>query len=117
MGGCSDDSFDYFRAWLIAQGKDVFESAIRDPETLIPTLEKLEEGEYPEREDLLFVACIAYVKKTGLDEEHYYDLFEQVTKGQYDCPSIEFDWDENDEERLKRKFPKLWERFGENPIF
>src|SRR6185312_1731193 len=33
-GGCSDDGFDYFRAWLIAQGKDVFRRAMQDPETL-----------------------------------------------------------------------------------
>jgi hypothetical protein len=23
-GGCSDDGFDYFRGWLIAQGREVF---------------------------------------------------------------------------------------------
>ena len=29
-GGCSDDGFDYFRAWLIAMGRSVFERAVRD---------------------------------------------------------------------------------------
>jgi hypothetical protein len=28
LGGCSDDSFDYFRGWLIAQGRKVFEDAL-----------------------------------------------------------------------------------------
>ncbi|MCL2841955.1 MAG: DUF4240 domain-containing protein [Oscillospiraceae bacterium] len=32
--GCSDDSFDYFRAWLTAQGKDVFLQALADPDSL-----------------------------------------------------------------------------------
>ena len=31
-GGCSDDGFDYFIGWLIAQGRDYFESALKDPE-------------------------------------------------------------------------------------
>jgi hypothetical protein len=34
LGGCSDDSFMDFRGWLIAQGKDVFESTLKNPESL-----------------------------------------------------------------------------------
>src|SRR5262245_2064059 len=33
-GGCSDDGFEYFRAWLIAQGREIFETALKDPDTL-----------------------------------------------------------------------------------
>jgi hypothetical protein len=33
-GGCSDDGFEYFRAWLLAQGRDTFEKALEDPDTL-----------------------------------------------------------------------------------
>jgi hypothetical protein len=33
-GGCGDDSFDYFRAWLIGRGEDAVLGAIRDPESL-----------------------------------------------------------------------------------
>ena len=33
-GGCSDDSFDDFRATLISMGRSVYEEALRDPETL-----------------------------------------------------------------------------------
>jgi hypothetical protein len=33
-GGCSDDSFEYFREWLIAQGKEKFERALKDPESI-----------------------------------------------------------------------------------
>jgi Protein of unknown function (DUF4240) len=28
LGGCGDDMFDYFRAWLVSQGRAVFEAAI-----------------------------------------------------------------------------------------
>ena len=30
-GGCSDDGFDYFRGWLMLQGRDVWEAALGDP--------------------------------------------------------------------------------------
>ncbi len=32
--GCSDDGFTDFRAWLIAQGKEVYLSALQDPDSL-----------------------------------------------------------------------------------
>ena len=34
MEWCSDDGFIDFRAWLIAQGKEVYLSALKDPDTL-----------------------------------------------------------------------------------
>ncbi|MFF5497583.1 DUF4240 domain-containing protein [Streptomyces aquilus] len=33
-GGCSDDGFDYFRGWPIAQGREDFERATADPDAL-----------------------------------------------------------------------------------
>src|SRR5215471_9411707 len=33
-GGCSDDGFTDFRSWLISMGRDVYDAALRDPETL-----------------------------------------------------------------------------------
>jgi Protein of unknown function (DUF4240) len=33
-GGCSDDGFDYFRAYLISRGRAVFEAAMADPDSL-----------------------------------------------------------------------------------
>src|SRR5438105_2559389 len=39
-GGCSDDCFDYFRGWLIAQGQAVFEAALRDPDSLVDIVER-----------------------------------------------------------------------------
>lgn len=34
LDGCSDDSFTDFRNWLIAQGKDVYLAALKDPDSL-----------------------------------------------------------------------------------
>ena len=33
-GGCSDDCFDDFRSYLISLGRDVYERALRDPDSL-----------------------------------------------------------------------------------
>jgi hypothetical protein len=33
-GGYSDDAFDYFRGWLISQGKKVFDEALDNPDSL-----------------------------------------------------------------------------------
>jgi hypothetical protein len=32
--GCSDDGFDYFRGWLLAQGRAIWEAALQDPDGL-----------------------------------------------------------------------------------
>ena len=34
-GGCSDDGFVYFLGWLIAQGRDVYQAALPDPDSLV----------------------------------------------------------------------------------
>ncbi|MFJ8259486.1 DUF4240 domain-containing protein [Peribacillus asahii] len=117
MGGCSDDCFDYFRAWLLYLGKDEYEAAIENPETLLPYFKLLEEQEeIPQLEELLFVASSAYEEKTGLDDEEYYKLYEQLTNADFIQPEIEFDWDEDDEEGLRNKFPALWTAYGESPL-
>src|SRR5438477_9968548 len=53
-GGCSDDGFEYFRGWLIAQGRAYYEAALQQPEQ---AAERTEPGvcEY-ECEDILFGA-------------------------------------------------------------
>jgi hypothetical protein len=80
LGGCSDDSFDYFRGWLTAQGKDVFMNALADPESLadVKTVKAFGretrtsfytplQGHYNEArfESMLSVAADAYERKTG----------------------------------------------------
>ncbi|ARW08881.1 DUF4240 domain-containing protein [Bacillus atrophaeus] len=71
MDGCSDDTFDYFHGWLIAQGKETFEEVLHDHEYLAAyiTEETIDEEGYPQNEDLLSVAIEALTyMKTGDDE-------------------------------------------------
>jgi len=59
--GCNDDGFTDFRCWLIAQGKDVYLAALKNPDSLADVT--------PYRgccfEDLSYLGDIVYEEKTG----------------------------------------------------
>ncbi|MGH2317826.1 DUF4240 domain-containing protein [Planococcus sp. SE5232] len=110
MGSCSNDSFDYFRAWLLYLGKEAYVEAIRNPESLIPYLDELEE-DVPEFEDLLYAASLAFEEKTGSDQDTYLDLYWEMSGDDDDQP----DWEEG-KETLRQKFPLLWKLYGEAPL-
>lgn len=117
MGGCSDDTFDYFRGWLLYQGKETYEACIENPERLIPVLENLSEYDVPEIEELtLYFGQEVYMEKTGDEDDTYFTLYHVLTNEEFEEVDIELDWDEDDEEGLKKMFPKLWEMYGEEPI-
>jgi hypothetical protein len=61
-GGCSDDGFDYFRGWLIAQGRDYFEAALENPER---AADKAELDKLYENGGILSAAYHAYEELTG----------------------------------------------------
>ena len=44
-GAVCDDSFYYFRQWLVGMGKVVYESALREPDTLANVVERGREYE------------------------------------------------------------------------
>ena len=60
MGGCSDDAFEYFRSWLILQGRHVVASALED----IQKLEQIQ-SEHPQAEGLLSIPEQAYENRSG----------------------------------------------------
>jgi predicted DNA-binding WGR domain protein len=65
-GGCSDDSFDYFRGWLIMQGEQPFTEALKDPDSLAPRARRAQElGSEFEFEEILSIAGALYEEKTG----------------------------------------------------
>lgn len=66
-GGASDDGFEYFRWWLIGQGRAVFEGALAEPDNLADLLgEDIDWGDAQlECEDVAYAAMQAYEEKTG----------------------------------------------------
>jgi hypothetical protein len=101
-GGCSDDSFDYFLAGLLATGRANFEAALTDPDTLADlddaTLKACFAGE-----DLLAAPYEAYERAT--DEE--LPLGAHVPR-----PDLGAEWDFNDAPEMSARYPRLWARFG-----
>jgi len=95
-GGCSNDCFDYFRGWLIAQGEAAFQNALHDPETLVD----IAEPEEVELESMLYVAQEAFERKTGQDM----------------LPGERVVWQLNgdlwDDETKYAMYPKIADKFG-----
>ncbi len=60
--GCSDDGFEDFRGWLIALGKETYEKALVDPESLVDLVDVDDDAKYG---SLIYVAMRAYEQKTG----------------------------------------------------
>lgn len=108
-GGCSDDGFEYFRNWVISRGKDVYEKAKENPDTLIS---QKENGEFEmfEFESFWYVALEAFKKKTGKDLYDYIDYNNfKTSEGNY--PQFEFDWEEENTDSMKKLCPQLFEHF------
>lgn len=115
MGGCSDDGFDYFRFWLVAQGKEVFEKAMQNADSLCNVFDELEDGDYPEREEL------DYVPMEIIDERHgegaYDRLIESYSDLIYERHSLEFLWEEDDENSIRNICPNTFDKWWDNDKF
>jgi hypothetical protein len=108
LGGASDEAFEYFRYWLIGQGRHVFEGALHEPDNLadlVPAFNE-EEGD-GDAEDLGYAADEAYEQLTGgpLPDSELPDREEPVEpEGQ----PLDFE----DSAAMADRCPRLWDRFG-----
>lgn len=65
LGGASDDAFDFFRCWLIGQGREVYEGAVHEPDSLAELLDDFDEELDGDGEELGYAADEAYEQLTG----------------------------------------------------
>jgi hypothetical protein len=98
--GCSDDGFADFRAGLIARGREAFENALRQPESLADLQPPLTQCE-----EMLYVAQEAYEDATGTEMPPW-----KTPPPSPPEPKGE-PWDEEDVDFFNKKFPKLWGKF------
>ena len=107
-GGCSDDGFEYFRLWMISRGREVYEKAKSDPDSLISEVD--ENAEFYDFESFWYVALTAFKnKKTGKDLYDYID-YENFKFGEGNYQQFDLTWTEDDPESTKKICPKLFER-------
>lgn len=103
-GGCSDDGFDYFRGWLIAQGRVVFERVVAYPDALaeLPDVRAgAAEGIDCECEETLSIAWNAHQKATGQElPAHAFAIRYPALD-----PTEDFDFDDHQE--MSRRLPAL----------
>jgi hypothetical protein len=74
-GGCSDDGFDYFLGWLIAQGREYYHAALADPETAARYVKR---GEFAQCGEMWSIARRAYEARTG--KEDFYEQLPKITR-------------------------------------
>jgi hypothetical protein len=101
-GGASDDGFEYFRGWLMTQGRAVFAQAVRQPDSLaeLPRVRSAAlSGEEFECEEMLTVPWEAYRKATATDLP--------ADRDPVRVPDLNDFWDFDDEEEATRRLPKL----------
>ena len=99
-GSCGPELFDYFCGWLICQGKEYFETALRSPER---AADNAKPGELVYCADILGAAWTAYKNKIGdeLPQDAVPDARPEEPGGE--------SWFKEDLEML---YPELWHRFG-----
>lgn len=98
--GCSDDCFRDFRAYLISLGRDAYEAALRDPDSLAPIVQDAEQGDWENADN---VAPDAYESATGED----FPADDSDLSGD---PSGE-PWDDENQEALVQRYPALAAKF------
>jgi hypothetical protein len=103
-GGCSDDCFDYFRGWLVAQGREVWDRALADPDSLADVVGVDVDVRC---EDMLGAAYDATQQVTG-DGAALYEALDALgdNPGRPDSPAGE-DFDFDDPEEMDARLPRL----------
>jgi hypothetical protein len=97
-GGCSDDGFRYFRDWLISEGREVFERALSNPDSL----SELQRREYFDLESFGYVALKTFSAKGGGELERDFSSELAMPSGK--------EWSEPE---LPALFPKLAAKYLE----
>jgi hypothetical protein len=98
--GCSDDCFRDFRAYLISLGREPYEAALRDPDSLAPVVQDAEQGDWENADN---VAPDAYESATGEDIPTDDSDLSGNPSGQ--------PWDDEDQDALVQRYPALAARF------
>jgi uncharacterized protein DUF4240 len=97
-GGCSDDGFEYFRAWLISRGRISFEAAVADPDSLAAVVTPDPDPLQFECEALLYTAWRAYKEVAGTE-------MPQGAKRKPILRGVAWDFDDSDE--TAKRLPQL----------
>lgn len=105
--GCPDDEFEFFRLWLISQGKETFYSVLNTPDSLIDFIPENNDSKL-EFENLLFAADAA---ATDYCAPSFFINYEKCTKIGTNYPDLCFSWNDKHPESLKQICPRLFMQY------
>jgi hypothetical protein len=111
-GGCSDDGFDYFRIWLLLQGREVFQAAVREPDSLADVVDP--DDDYFEHE--CYPGMDAWMVATGSPGDHAgYAAFHEAIRSRYG-PVRGMDemgerWNFDDDDEVRERLPRLASKY------
>jgi hypothetical protein len=96
-GGASYDGFYYSRCWLIGMGRDVYEAAVANPDSLADVVVPDVDAEA----DIYSVAHWAWMTVTGRSDTDPYPVRSEREN------LLGEKWDFDDDEEIRRRFPRL----------
>lgn len=99
QGGCSDDAFEAFRAWLVLKGQSICEIALKDITQLSAHVPF---GQETQAEGLLFAPSIAYENRAG---KPMHPTKPKILKIQGQI------WEE---ENLQSRYPELYRHYSQS---
>ena len=98
-GGMSDDSFHYFRSWIVGKGQSAYDQALADPDQLGPWIDDDEVDN-----ELLEYVALEILEARGVEE----DPRDDIEASADDEPKGEA----FDEDEVERSYPRLAAKFG-----
>jgi hypothetical protein len=99
----SDSDYHYFRVWLVGMGKEVYEKALADADSLADVLD----GQGPVGAALDGAARDAWEEKTGRTRfDEFGDELQKLNIQRLQEDQGE-DWDVEDDDELHRRLPRL----------
>ncbi|MCW3466691.1 DUF4240 domain-containing protein [Chitinophaga nivalis] len=110
-GYVSDDSYIYFRCWIISKGREIFDIALQHPDDIAKIVDQ---STLPDFEDLLYIADNAYQFKSGVgDDDDNLPRNIAYSKGlDYDLDAPPTKGTKCEERDLPGVYPKLWAIFN-----
>jgi hypothetical protein len=112
-GGCSDDGFEYFCNWLVLQGRDVFQAAVSNPDSLADVVDPdsgdIEGGGTPGT-DAWFAVTKRQPNTAGYRALRAAEVARHGARGE--MPDLGADWDFDDDDEMKKRYPRLFKMYS-----
>lgn len=101
----SDNSFIYFKTWLISRGKDNYYNALTDPDTLVSQLDP--NRKFYDFEEFRYGPSFAYEKVTG-EPYHKVPYPKNFPYHESQYPRVSFSWQTENPRDMKKVCPQLY---------